>query len=260
MKKYLFSIGIVLLGFSSVQAQIINKGILKIESGTEVYFGKNYINDATATHINEGNLHLEGDFTNNGTIAIPSTGTTYFDSSTNPTQTIDGSNKEINFYNLEVNNTAVGVQGVAVSDLTDLKVVNGINLVSGKLRLMGEAQLVQTHSGTSANTGTGLLIDQEGAKNAYRYNYWSSPVNDGAETYTVQNVLKDGTTPNLFSPTQVEFTNAYEGDNTTDPIKISAYWMWKYINGMIDGYNEQDWQRLFDLSTTPPTAGIHAST
>ncbi len=258
MKNYVLSISLILLGLFFAQAQIINKGTLKIESGTEVSFGEDYTNDTAATHTNEGNLHLKADFTNNGTISTPSSGTTYFDSTTNVTQTIDGSAKEINFYNLEVNNTTAGVQGVAVSDLTDLKVVHGIALTSGKLRLIDKAQLVQTHTGISANTGAGLLIDQDGAENAYRYNYWSSPVNDGAETYTVQNVLKDGTTPNLFSPTQVAFTNAYEGDHTTNPIKISAYWMWKYINGTIDGYNEQDWQRLFDV-TPPPTAVVPTS-
>jgi len=260
MKKHISSIIFFIFGLVVIQAQVINKGVLKIESGTTVVFSENYTNDTNGEHTSEGDLHLKANFTNNGTITIPSSGTTTFDSTVNTTQLINGTNKDVNFYNLEINNTSAAVQGVRVSDLTNLKVVNGISIVSGKLRLNDEAQLVQTHSGATANSGIGLLIDQDGAANAYRYNYWSSPVNDGAETFSVQNILKDGTTPNLFSPTQIDFTNAYEGDATTNPIKISAYWMWKYINGMIDGYNEQDWQRLFDISNDPPTASGFANT
>ncbi len=252
-----------LLTFTA-KAQIINKGLLKIESGTDVVFVDSYTNATGSTHINEGNLHLKGDFTNNGSTTIPTSGTTFFDSSENTTQLLGGDTKSVNFYNLEVNNTNASAQGLAVQDLQDITVVNAINIENGKIRLIDNAQLIQTHTGTSLNTcntsNNTLLVDQDGARNAYRYNYWSSPVNDGSELYTVQHVLKDGTTPNLFSPTQVAFTNNYEGDETTNPITISAYWMWKYIDGHIDSYNEADWQRLFDISTDPPSLGLYADT
>ncbi len=242
-----------------MQGQIVNEGTLKIESGTTVYFGDDYTNKSTATHTNEGDLHLVGNFTNDGTTSVPTSGTTYFDSTTNATQNIDGSSNEIHFYNLTVNNTTTGVQGLAVSDLYDLEVENDLVLTSGNLRLIDEAQLIQTHTGLSNNSGLGhLLKDQDGAQNSYRYNYWSSPVrNYGAENtakFNVNTVLKDGTTPNLFSPTQVGFTAALDG-NQNSPIELSTRWLWKYTDGNVDPYNDDGWTSLFILGGTNPSTG-----
>jgi hypothetical protein len=253
MKKFLLLIGFVLFSLSVVHAQIVNKGTLKISTGTVVYFANDYTNDGT--HANDGDLHLKGDFTNNGT-TTSTAGTTYFNSSTVTTQNLNGTANAAQFYNLTVDNTHASVLGLAVADTYNLEVTNGVTLTSGKLRLMGEAQLVQTHTGVSANSGSGhLLKDQDGAQNSYRYNYWSSPVqNDAGTVYNVSTILKDGTTANLWSPTQVDFTTALDGTNG-NPIALSTRWMWKYIDSSVDPYNDQDWVQLFDMGTTNPSTG-----
>ncbi|HFS68133.1 MAG TPA: ABC transporter permease, partial [Flavobacteriia bacterium] len=156
-----------------LNAQIINKGTLKIIDGTTVYFGEVYTNDASATHDNEGNLHLNSDFINNGTItasanADTANGITYFDSptnvnaATNNIQHILGTNKVI-FENLEINMTGTNAKGVLVADNMELIVENSINLVNKDLRLENKAQLIQLHTGTNANLGnSNLLRDQQG--------------------------------------------------------------------------------------------------
>jgi len=124
---------------------------------------------------------------------------------------------------------------------------------------MGESQLVQTHSGTSANTGTGhLLIDQQGAKNAFRYNYWSSPVQaDAGGQYQVQNILKDGSTPNQFFPSNIGLIATPNGTDATTPIQISTRWLYKYINAPLTGGNGVGWVSLYNLNTLTPSADNH---
>ncbi len=251
---YLLLAGIISMFTLPAHTQITNTGVLKINSGTNVVFTTDYHNTSTGTHINEGDLHLKGDFTNDGTVTATTSGTTYFDSTTDVRQELNGTNTTIDFYNMVVNNTAPANDGVAVASGFDLTVANQLDMLSGKLRLMGDAMLVQDHTGVSTNTGTShLLVDQDGASNAYRYNYWSSPVHGSSGTYRVQDVLMDGTTPDQFHPSLVQYTNNYEGDDTTTPITLSAYWFWKFIDGTVNAYNEQDWVQLFDLTTTPPS-------
>ena len=159
------------LGYS----QIVNKGILKIMPATTVYFGNNYTNDLT--HNNDGNLHLKGDFVNNGTTTAASSSTTHFTGSA-AIQEIKGSANKVNFYDLVINNT---FKGVSVINAFELNVENGVTLTNGDLRLLGEAQLIQTHAGTTANGSTNgkLLRYQQGLTSKFGYNYWSSPVNNG---------------------------------------------------------------------------------
>jgi hypothetical protein len=249
---------IFLISVVSIQAQIVNVGNFKINSGTSVYFGANYTN--SGTHTNDGDLHLKGNFTNNGTVTTSGTsGTTYFDSSDDTTQNIyvtDGTNTT-KFYNLTVSNAESNNNSLAVSDnnATDegvnFIVQHDLNIAAGKkLRLMGKAQLIQEDN--VANTGTGhVLKDQDGVLNTYRYNYWSSPVNSGT-TYKVTEVLKNGTVPDAWSPAQVGFTSALNG--TTAPFALSTRWFYKYTNGAIDPWNDQGWFSLFTLGTTSESA------
>ncbi|EDP94197.1 hypothetical protein KAOT1_02341 [Kordia algicida OT-1] len=66
---------------------------------------------------------------------------------------------------------------ITVSDDILLEVENQIE-VNGTIDLLGEAQLIQNHTSTTSNSGTGeLRIRQQGTVNLYNYNYWSAPVN-----------------------------------------------------------------------------------
>ncbi|WP_347174420.1 T9SS type A sorting domain-containing protein [Polaribacter uvawellassae] len=114
-------------------------------------------------------------------------------------------------------------------------------ILDGEIRLIGDAQLVQTHTGVSNVEGNGKLYrDQKSyLPNVYRYNYWTSPVvkSLGNTSYKVGEVMHDGTTPTsqtstaksiVFKPyTQFSDLNGEK----TDPIKIGSYWIFSYFNG-----------------------------
>ncbi|WP_218597771.1 T9SS type A sorting domain-containing protein [Polaribacter sp. NJDZ03] len=98
-----------------------------------------------------------------------------------------------------------------------------------------KAQLIQTHKTTSKVTGNGkLLVDQNSTiSSKYRYNYLSSPVRTlNATTFTIEDVLKDGTIPTSATSaiTDINFVSGYDG-NTTSPISIAGYWVYTYTTG-----------------------------
>jgi len=263
--KLIVTANILLFSFINNFAQIVNEGIFKIKDGTTVYFGEEYTNKVGATHNNEGNLHLNSNFINNGTVTesgVPDSanGQTIFDSptnvdaTTNAIQTISGTTK-VAFENLIVDNTT----GVSVADGMELIVEKGVTLTSGDLRMIGESQLIQKHTGADANSGTQkLLLDQQGTKVTYDYNYWSSPVSGATlGQYQVGEVLFDGTDSGLnpYNPTAVTYTGSgapYNGTpsvvdgsgNVTTPLNIESYWMWKFDNGTID--DDNDWVLIRD--------------
>jgi len=216
------------LGYS----QIVNKGILKIMPATTVYFGNNYTNDLT--HNNDGNLYLKGDFINNGTTTAGSSSTTYFTSSA-AIQEIKGSANKVNFYNLVINNI---FKGVSVINAYELNVANAVTLTNGDLRLVGEAQLIQTHENVSANSSINgkLLRDQQGITSKFGYNYWSSPVNNGGTFALNGGLFYEATDP--FAPTPFGFTTGLDGSAGT----ISERWLYTYSPDII-GY--AGWDKIY---------------
>lgn len=259
MKKILLLAGL-LIGLVTVQAQIVNEGILKINPSTTVSFGDNFTNKVGASSVftNDGILHVTGNFINLATVTTASpTGTseTIFNSTNAASQFIytDGGTRVTKFHNLTINNNATNGNSLGVEDNVDadagvnLEVTNTVNIADGqKLRLMGEAQLIQTHTGTAQVTGAGVLLkDQQGAKNSRRYNYWSSPVNTetGGNNYLVHK-LKDGTTADPWAPVNIGLVTAgYDG--TASPAAVNTYWFWKYTSNAVDPYNYENWIALF---------------
>lgn len=115
-------------------------------------------------------------------------------------------------------------------------------LLEGEIRLIGDAQLVQTHTGLSNVQGNGKLYrdQQANVPNPYRYHYWTSPVVAalGNTTFTVADVMKDGTTPTSENSSikAINFVS-WNGNISslngapTDPITIANYWIYSYFNG-----------------------------
>ena len=115
-------------------------------------------------------------------------------------------------------------------------------LLEGEIRLIGDAQLVQTHTGVSNVQGNGKIYRDQKAyvPNTYRYHYWTSPVVAalGNTTFTVADVMKDGTTPTSENsiPKDINFVT-YNGNITslngapTDPVTLASYWIFSYFNG-----------------------------
>jgi hypothetical protein len=154
---------------------------------------------------------------------------------------------------VSLNNTSVindaNVECVWVKPNTKLVINDGHYLqfdedflLEGEVRLIGDAQLVQTHAGVSNVQGNGKLYrDQKSSlPNTYRYNYWTSPVvaSLGNTTFKVADVLKDGTTPTSENsvPKEINFVS-WNGNLSslngapTDPITIASYWIFSYFNG-----------------------------
>ena len=150
---------------------------------------------------------------------------------------------EVSLNNTSVINNA-NVECVWVKPNTKLVINDGHYLefdedllLEGEIRLIGDAQLVQTHTGLSNVQGNGKLYRDQFASvpNPYRYHYWTSPVVAalGNTTYTVDDVMKDGTTPTSENsiPQDINFvSNSYNGA-PTNPITIANYWIWSYFNG-----------------------------
>jgi large repetitive protein len=120
-----------------------------------------------------------------------------------------------------------------------LWITHYLNL-DGKIDLVGESQLVQKRYTSSQfsesileETSTGYIErDQQGKRNSYNYNYWSSPVsNRGAannSSYSMINILRDGT--DSANHKAITFGDgAYFADGPLiSPIKISNQWIYTY--------------------------------
>ncbi|WP_166387323.1 T9SS type A sorting domain-containing protein [Polaribacter sp. 11A2H] len=135
---------------------------------------------------------------------------------------------------------------LTVADGVELTVANSLEL-NGDIRLLGTAQLKQTHTGVKNASGAGNLYkDVKGnLKNVYQSSYWSSPVTTNGETYNIKGVLKDGTTPltETNTPLDINFSADFDGDYTTSPITLSTRWLAKFVNS-------GDWTRQINESTT----------
>lgn len=131
-----------------------------------------------------------------------------------------------------------------VANGVDLQVENNI-IVNGEIDLLGEAQLIQNHSNTSTNSGSGFLVKrQQGTSNLYNYNYWSSPVNTGG-FWQIGNLEDINGT--------INFTNNHNADHTTTPITLSQRWLYEF-NGLTSTYSE--WKRLSTTSNLAPGIGF----
>ncbi|HCE56073.1 MAG TPA: hypothetical protein DER05_14215, partial [Lutibacter sp.] len=177
------------------------------------------------------------------------------------------------------------MEGITDADGTGtghgLWITNYLKL-DGSIDLQGESQLVQKRYGyyndPPANnnfittqfsesifepTSSGYIErDQQGQKNSFNYNYWSSPVSQqGGLTnnapYAIKDILRDGTTS--ASPIPITFGDgAYFADfANSGAIKISNRWIWAY-NSPTPADNT-DWQNYYQWkyigSTVPIKAG-----
>ena len=158
------------------------------------------------------------------------------------------------------------VKESSIFTITDnlLVVTNGIIIkdTNDEIRLIStdntnKAQLIQTHKTASKVTGNGkLLVDQNSTVTSkYRYNYLSSPVNTiGSTTFTVKDVLKDGTTPTSTTSTitDINFVGGYNG-NTTAPISIANHWIYTYATA---SNGRSGWSHKYKGGTISQTDGF----
>ncbi len=275
--SFLFFIFISLSGFA--QITLINKGTFYVSPGTTVYLsGVNLLNDAGATYTNEGNFYFAGTtFTNNGSMTQTTQGTTTFTGSSD--QSIKGS-EIANFNQLIIDHTdgmvtqeenEVHTNTMTINDGNadfDYRTADALPLyvqdnlvVDGDLRLIGEAQLIQTHTGTSLVSGTKYIWkDQQGTSNQYMYNYWSSPVNRGGiwkARFLKDGALGDDLTQSSYG--DIRWADNYNatGDLPTQshPVYLNAYWIYAFRNGLDGSYDGWFDNHIKHTGTLNPAEG-----
>ena len=129
--------------------------------------------------------------------------------------------------------------------------------LNGIVNLDGHSQLIQTEGSILEPTSSGFIeVDQQGTKNSFNYNYWSSPVslinNSQNNTgFQLKEVLFDGTTAN---PTDISFNGQYHwaDGNYSGNARISTYWLYTF-QGVADDYSE--WHRFGETTTLPAAVG-----
>lgn len=125
---------------------------------------------------------------------------------------------------------------------------------NSEIRLIGNSQLITTHTNTSQVSGDGrLLVDQNSTNpSLYRYNYMGSPVNTiGQTTFTVADVMKDGTVPTSVSSsvTDLNFISGFDGDGATTPVSLAEYWIYSFGASA-------SWLQEMSSGTIPETDGF----
>ncbi|MBC7846533.1 MAG: HYR domain-containing protein, partial [Flavobacterium sp.] len=136
--------------------------------------------------------------------------------------------------------------------------------LNGNIDLIGESQLLEKRYGiynssdvfTTTQYSESILDvsssgfikrDQQGKKNSYNYNYWTSPVSTiqaGSNNmpYTIKNVLKDGT--NSALPKTINFGTTFDFADSalSSPIKLTDRWIWSYNSLIVNG---ADWDNYY---------------
>jgi len=152
---------------------------------------------------------------------------------------------------------------ITVSGNNALKTGYGLTIshylsLDGEIDLQGESQLIQSEdSDLKVSISGNLEKDQQGTRDKFTYNYWSSPVGQNITgssntNYTVKSMFKDGTNPNA-SKTISFITNGYDGTSGS-PIGIADYWIWKFVNGSDDDYSS--WQHVRSTGVLMPGEGF----
>lgn len=137
-----------------------------------------------------------------------------------------------------------------------LYVGQDINLATNStIYLRNQSQLIQGTTGSSANTGTGVLsVYQEGTSDNFDYNYWCSPI--GTATATSGNTnfgitLLNRPTSSTASVMAIALPiGSYDG--TASPLAIASHWIYKLTNAN----NYSQWVQVGSATTIAPGQGF----
>ena len=161
---------------------------------------------------------------------------------------------------LIVNSGELQVNGDNVSNTGNGLTVTHYLKLDGIIDLEGESQLIQTEGSDLDVTSSGTIErDQQGTRDLYTYNYWSSPVSvsnitSNNNSYNLSNnILKNGTVSS--TPNNITFlTSSYNGSISGSDISIADYWIWKYANQASNTYSL--WQHVRSTGTLNPGEGF----
>ena len=143
--------------------------------------------------------------------------------------------------------------------------------LNGNIDLVGESQLLEKRYGTYNSsdifissqfsesildaTSTGFIKrDQQGKKNSFNYNYWSSPVSTiqgslNNVPYTIKNILKDGT--NSANPKTITFGSTFDFADSpiSNPIKTTDRWIWSYNSQIVSGDELANYNQWYHVTS-----------
>ncbi|RUT72108.1 T9SS C-terminal target domain-containing protein [Flavobacterium cupreum] len=137
-----------------------------------------------------------------------------------------------------------------------LYVTQGMNLAaSSNLYLRNNSQLLQGTTGTSTNTGTGIVsVYQEGTSDNFEYNYWCSPVGNptiatGNTSFGISLLNRPTSSTAAVAATALPLSN-YNG--TSNPLAIASYWIYKLTNAN----NYSQWVQVGNATTIAAGEGF----
>ena len=137
-----------------------------------------------------------------------------------------------------------------------LYVGQNINLAANSnLYLRNNSQLLQGTTGTSTNTGTGVIsVYQEGTSDNFDYNYWCSPVGNTAVSTGNNNfgitLLHQPTTSIASTVATILPIGSYNG--TANPLSIASHWVYKLTNAN----NYSQWVQVGSSTMIAPGEGF----
>ncbi|KJD33573.1 hypothetical protein PK35_06945 [Tamlana nanhaiensis] len=211
-------------------------------------------NTASATNIR---MRANRYFTIRYTDQIVWDGTTYFNGSgpiNDPDATDSCLKLTVKAGGIATLTANAHVREIEVENNAELQVSDGILIeaeseviinTNGNLNLLGEAQLIQNHTGLSSNSGDGnLIIRQQGTANQYNYNYWGSPVNQSG-SWQIGNLEDANGT--------ITFTAGNNPNSATVPITLSSKWLFCFNN---TSGNYFGWKKLATTTNILPGTGF----
>ncbi|MDT0677832.1 LamG-like jellyroll fold domain-containing protein [Autumnicola musiva] len=155
----------------------------------------------------------------------------------------------------------IGAHGVSANG-NGIPTGNSLNIthylrLDGNIDLNGESQLIQAEGSILDQDSKGYIQkDQQGTKNSYNYNYWSSTVsitgNKNNSGFTIASVLRDGS--DIDSPRDITFgsPHTFADGNYSGNLRISSYWL-NIFHGTSDVYGE--WRSIGPTTNLSPGTG-----
>jgi len=163
---------------------------------------------------------------------------------------VSSGNNNITLLALDVASYTLSIENTNPTDGQSLRVTDYLS-IDGTLDLVGESQLLMdTNSIVNYGASGTLQRDQQGTSNLFNYNYWSSPVSQNGLSFSVGNVLNDGST--ISNPQSINWIGSYNATGSTNPISLSYSWIYTYENFPNDSY--ADW--VYKGQSSPINVGL----
>ncbi len=118
---------------------------------------------------------------------------------------------------------------------------NSLDSLKGRIYLRNESQLLQGESGSTTNSGDGVIsVFQEGTSNEYKYNYWCSPVGQPSSSITGNRLfgIKLLNRPTgITASTPASITSDDDGTCSNSSLVISSRWIYEFLGTLTANFD-----------------------